>query len=145
MGGVMLAGTLYYYVRSGRPAGDTQDVKIDNPFELTSALKFAALFVGVLLLSRWAQTTFGNSGAYVTGALAGLTDVDAISLSMANLVKNGEIDVHVAQVTVVLATCANTLAKSVLALVLGGSAMGRVVGLVSGASLVAGLLVVFFS
>ncbi|MFT3706149.1 MAG: DUF4010 domain-containing protein [Archangium sp.] len=141
MGAVMLAGTLYYYVRSGRPAAETQDVKIDNPFELTSALKFAALFVGVLLLSRWAQTTFGSSGAYVTGALAGLTDVDAISLSMANLVKNGEIELHVAQITVVLAVCANTLAKSVLALALGGVAMGRVVGVVSAASLVAGLLI----
>lgn len=142
MGGVMLIGTLILYVRGGAAKNDAGEVKIDNPFELTSALKFGALFVGVMLVSRWAQTTFGNSGAYVTGFLAGLTDVDAISLSMANLVKNGEIDLHVARVTVVLATCANTIAKAVLALSLGGVAMGRVVGIVSAVALVGGLAVI---
>ncbi|MBL8915591.1 MAG: MgtC/SapB family protein, partial [Archangium sp.] len=70
MGGVMLIGTLILYVRGGAAKNDAGEVKIDNPFELTSALKFGALFVGVMLVSRWAQTTFGNSGAYVTGFLA---------------------------------------------------------------------------
>ena len=64
---------------------------------------------------------------------------------MANLVKTGEIELPVARVTVVIATCANTLAKSVLALALGGVAMGRVVALVSAAALLAGVLVVTIS
>ena len=45
MGGVMLLGTLAIYVRGG-VARSEGEVQIENPFELTSALKFAALFVG---------------------------------------------------------------------------------------------------
>jgi|APLak6261675434_1056106.scaffolds.fasta_scaffold00879_7 uncharacterized membrane protein (DUF4010 family) len=142
MCGVALVGTTALYFREGRASAQATTVNLQNPFELTSALKFGALFVVVLIVSQWAQTTFGASGAYATGVLAGLTDVDAISLSMAGLVKSGEVELHVARTTVVLATCSNTVAKAGLALVLGGKAMGARVGLVSLAVLIAGLLVI---
>lgn len=147
--GVMAAtaalGTTALYLREGRQSPAQAPVEVRNPFELSSALKFGALFIVVLLVSRWAQATFGASGAYVTGFLAGLTDVDAISLSMANLLKSGEVELDVARTTVVLATCANTLSKTGLALALGGVTMGVRVGLVSALTLVAGLIAVWLS
>ncbi|HEY0882774.1 MAG TPA: DUF4010 domain-containing protein, partial [Archangium sp.] len=75
--------------------------------------------------------------------LAGATDVDAISLSMANLVKEGGIEVGVAQVVVVLAACSNTVVKAGMALVLGGKAMGLRVIAVSALILAVGVAVVF--
>lgn len=142
MGAVMVTGTIILYLREGRHEKAAAAVQVQNPFELSSALKFGALFVGVLLVTSWAQSTFGASGAYVTGFLAGLTDVDAPSLSMANLLKSGEIELGVARTTVVIATCANTLSKSVLALALGGKVMGLRVGLISAAALVGGVVAV---
>ena len=142
MAGVALLGTGLLYFREGRSAAAPSTVTLHNPFELSSALKFGALFIVVMVVSRWAQTTFGAGGAYVTGVLAGFTDVDAISLSMANLVKSGEVELNVARTTVVLATCSNTVAKSTLALTLGGVAMGVRVALVSAAVLASGLIVI---
>ena len=111
MAAVGLAATIFLYVRGGKTSEGASAVVLENPFELSSALKFGAIFVVVLIVSRWAQSTFGTSGTYVTGLLAGTTDVDAISLSMANLVKSGEIEVHVARNTVVLAAASNTVVK----------------------------------
>ena len=145
MAAVGLASTLFFYLREERKDGAASVVALENPFELSSALKFGALFVVVLVVSRWAQNSFGNSGAYVTGLLAGTTDVDAISLSMASSVKAGEIDLHVARNTVVLAVCSNTVVKAVMAMVLGGGAMGGRVVAVSAGMLIAGIAVVVVS
>lgn len=135
--GAIAAGVLY--VRSRSTSNQAPPVTLTNPFELSSAAKFGALFVLVLLVSRWAQETFGASGTYVTAVLAGLTDVDAISLSMANLVKSGQLEVGVARTALVLAVGTNTLVKAGLALVLGGWPMGQRVLIAFGATLAVGL------
>ena len=56
-----------------------------NPFELSEAIKFGLLFGIVTVVAKAAEAYFGATGLYLAGAVAGLTDVDAISLSMANL------------------------------------------------------------
>lgn len=135
--GVAVCAVMYF--RQARAPQGTANVQLTNPFELSSAIKFAAFFVVILVVSRWASDTFGESGTYATGALAGLTDVDAITLSMANLVKSGAVDVRVAERTVVLAACTNTLAKAGMALALGGLAFGRRVLVASLVMLAVGL------
>jgi uncharacterized membrane protein (DUF4010 family) len=107
----------------GQPASESK-VELINPFELSSALKFGALVVAIMLISRWASETFGAGGTYVTGALAGLADVDAITLTMANGVKSHELPVTVAARTIVLAVSSNTVVKGLMAITLGGRAMG---------------------
>ncbi|MEW5741523.1 MAG: MgtC/SapB family protein [Myxococcota bacterium] len=140
MGGTGLVLSAVLYFRQKKEEGPATTVQLTNPFELTQALKFGAFFVAILVVSRWATDTFGESGSYVTGALAGLTDVDAITLSMANLVKGGALDVKVAERTVVLATCSNTLVKGGLSLVLGGTLFGKKVLAVFGVVLAIGLV-----
>jgi uncharacterized membrane protein (DUF4010 family) len=137
------ACTAFLYFRGEHKLKAESTINLQNPFELSSALKFGAIFVLVLIVSRWAQETFGTGGSYLTGVLAGATDVDAISLSMANLVKEGGIEVGVAQVVVVLAACSNTVVKAGMALVLGGKAMGLRVIAVSVLILAVGVAVVF--
>lgn len=140
-----LGSTAFLYLRGDHRTAAPGAVALENPFELSSALKFGALFVVVLIVSRWAQGTFGTGGAYLTGLLAGATDVDPIALSMASLVKSGEIELSVARNTVILAACSNTVTKAVMAMVLGGKAMGLRVVAVSALMLLVGLLVVIAS
>ena len=59
-----------------------------NPFELSEAIKFGLLFGIVTVAAKAAQVYLGAAGLYLAGAVAGLTEVDAISLSMANLADN---------------------------------------------------------
>jgi uncharacterized membrane protein (DUF4010 family) len=85
-------------------------VGLTNPFSLTEATKFALFFAGVLLVVALARQYLPGQGLYVVAALAGLTDVDAISLSMAGYARTGG-DPGVAVAAIVIAALSNTLVK----------------------------------
>jgi uncharacterized membrane protein (DUF4010 family) len=109
-----------------------------NPFELGQAIRFGALFGVVTLAAKAAEVYLGDSGLYLAGALAGLTDVDAIALSMANLASTDGASLPVAARTVVIAVVANTLLKGGLAAFLGAPELRRVVLPATAAILAAG-------
>jgi len=110
-----------------------------NPFALGSALRFALLFAAVLLASKAASTHLGAGGSYAAGLLAGATDVDAITLSMADLAR-ATVEERVAVVTILLGVASNTVVKTVMAAVAGGGSFGRRVAIAQGAALLAGAL-----
>src|SRR6185295_18497639 len=70
-------------------AAAAHDVAVKNPFSLTAAAKFAAFFAAVLLMVKVVQQNLSAESMYVVAALAGLTDVDAIALSVAESAKAG--------------------------------------------------------
>lgn len=96
-----------------------------NPFDLSEAVKFGVLFAVVTFVAKVALVYFGETGLYLAGGLAGLTDVDAISLSMANLATTSPADLGPAARTVLIAVLSNTLVKGGMAVFLGGAAMRR--------------------
>ncbi len=116
-----------------------------NPFELGEAIKFGLLFGLVSVVARAAQQGFGAAGLYAAGFLAGLTDVDAISLSMANLALSDPASSVAATRTVLLAVLSNTLVKASMAVGLGSPSLRRSLlgpGLLLAAGGVAALLLV---
>jgi len=113
-------------------------VQWTNPFELTSALKWTLLFAVVLLASKAAAKWLGPSGTYLAGIVAGTTDVDAITLSMAGLADTGQIAPATAVTTIYLGAASNTVVKGVMAVVAGGLAFGRRVLLAFAVILAAG-------
>ena len=66
----------------------------------------------------------GPSGVYASAVLAGLTDVDAITLSLVELHRSGT-NASVAAPGITLAAITNTLVKAGIAAVVGGKALGR--------------------
>ena len=52
----------------------------------------------------WEQTYFGDAGLYGVAAISGLTDVDAITLSVANLADAGRVETGAAWRAILLAT-----------------------------------------
>jgi uncharacterized membrane protein (DUF4010 family) len=109
-----------------------------NPFELSEAIKFGLLFGVVTVLAKAAEAYLGATGLYLAGAVAGLTDVDAISLSMANLaITNPEI-LKTAQRTIVIAVLSNTLVKCGMAAFMGAPALRRTIVLATLLLLIAG-------
>jgi uncharacterized membrane protein (DUF4010 family) len=115
------------------------DVDLKNPFELSSAIKIALLYAVVLFGAKAATVYFGSKGTYAAGVLGGLTDVDAITLSMASLAKTSLSD-QVAATTIYLGTVANTMVKAAIATAIGGWEFGRLVLVAFSAVLVAGLV-----
>jgi uncharacterized membrane protein (DUF4010 family) len=100
-------------------------VALRNPFSLIAAVKFGLLFAVVLLLVTLVQQRFPGGGTYVVAALAGSSDVDAITLSMATLARGGEATASVAAGSIVVAVLANTLVKCSLSASLGGRRLRR--------------------
>jgi uncharacterized membrane protein (DUF4010 family) len=133
-----VAAWLYFrrghLARSDGPAVDAVAVK--NPFSLTEAAKFAAFFAVVLVLVKGVQIYFPGEGLYVVAALAGLTDVDAITLSMAEYAKAG--DAAVAVDAIVIAALTNTVVKIGMVVMLGSRELRRPVLLAGVGLLVAG-------
>ncbi|HEX2931670.1 MAG TPA: DUF4010 domain-containing protein, partial [Candidatus Binatia bacterium] len=109
-----------------------------NPFELSEAIKFGLLFGIVTIVAKAAETYLGATGLYLAGALAGLTDVDAISLSMANLAAANPDSLLVAARTIVIAVLANTLVKAGMAVFMGAPALRRTIVLATVLLLFAG-------
>lgn len=67
----------------------------------------------MLLVSRAAQSQFGNTGVYASSFLSGLLDVDAVVLSTAQMQHGSAgLNTHAASIAVALAAVANTLFKA---------------------------------
>jgi uncharacterized membrane protein (DUF4010 family) len=118
--------------------------EIRNPFSLTAALTFGAVYALVLLLVQGAQIYFGPRGIYLAAALAAIADVDAVSIACARL---GAVEAawHTPAAAVTVALVTNTLVKLVIALVAGaGSFKGYVaaaLGIMAAVGAAAGVLV----
>jgi uncharacterized membrane protein (DUF4010 family) len=122
---VSLGAGLYLWRKKGVPARASLDVK--NPMELGAAIQFALLFAVVLFVARAAQARWGTAGVYIASALAGLTDVDAITLSSARLARDQILANSAATASILLAGGMNMLVKGGIAAVLGGKALRAVI------------------
>jgi uncharacterized membrane protein (DUF4010 family) len=116
------------------------DAKLKNPFELKQAISFGLLYGVVLFVAKAAQTYLGSGGLYASAVLAGLTDVDAITLSVAELHQGG-LEAATAANAITLAAVTNTIVKTGIAISIGGKVLGKKVGIIMGSALVAGLVV----
>lgn len=129
--------------RGQAPTTVPAEVPMKNPFSLWAAAKFAALFALVQLVLRLGQEYLPAGGTYAVAAIAGLTDVDAITLSMAQQVKAAPDSVQVAVVAIVIASVTNTLVKLGIAAATGRD-LARPVSIGTAAILTAGALALLF-
>jgi uncharacterized membrane protein (DUF4010 family) len=137
LGGAAASAALWWRARTTPPGAGV--VAFSNPFELGSALRFALLFGAVLVGSKAAALYLGTAGTYGAGVVAGSTDVDAITLSMAKLA-GGAVSHRVAATTIFLGAASNTVVKGVMAAIAGGGLFGRRVLAGQGLALAAGAL-----
>ncbi|MCI0357801.1 MAG: MgtC/SapB family protein [Planctomycetaceae bacterium] len=129
---VAVVAAVFYYIDRASEGIAASSVPLKNPFSLTSAIKFALVFAAVLLAVKLVQTYWPGRGYYAVAALAGLTNVDAITLSMAEFAKaqpeegqqaNSATWASIAATSITIAAIANTLVKTGLVLFLGSWAL----------------------
>ena len=148
-GGVAgLAYGLFRWYRSRqleKNGSDGEGPSFSNPFELKSALAFGALYAVILVGSKAAEMYLGTTGLYASAIASGLADVDAVTLSMAELSRpnEGSLDLRTAATAVVLAAASNTVVKGGIVATTGSAAMRKAI--IPGTVLVlAAMLVVQF-
>ncbi len=91
------------------------EVPAGNPFRILPALQFAALFAGVVFLSKAATATLGPGALYWTSLLGGLVDVSTVIAPASELLKTQSIPVSTAEIAVLLALAANAVQKILVA------------------------------
>jgi uncharacterized membrane protein (DUF4010 family) len=122
LAGAILAGVLWRTALKERAA--TGVVAVGNPFELRPAIYFAAMIAVISIASSYGVETFGAAGAYAVGAISGLADVDAMTLSGGRQAATGNLAVNVAAGAILLAVASNVIVKGVMAYTVGGAGSG---------------------
>jgi uncharacterized membrane protein (DUF4010 family) len=103
-----------------------QNIEFKNPFSLKEALIMGLVFGVTLALISLANRYIGNSGVYAVAAVSGISDVDAIVLSLSSLAKNG-LSSTTAHYAILIAILSNTFAKMALVFFLGTAQLFRFV------------------
>lgn len=112
-------------------------IVVKNPFSLSAAIRFGALFAVVLVVVKLAQQHLPSAGLYAVSALAGAADVDAIVLSLASDGHSAP-GIEQAAWALLLALLANTIVKVSTVVLLGRGPMRRNVMLAAAAICAAG-------
>ena len=117
MAAVSLGAALIAYRSARTGAPEESHLELRNPFSLRVASEFAAFFALILFAVAAAERYLPAAGTYAVAAFAGLTDVDAITLSMSEQAKTGSLTVPV--FAIVIASLSNTVVRGGLSAVIG--------------------------
>ena len=122
--------------------GDTEQVPLDEaPSELKAAIVFGALYAAVLVAVAAAKEQFGTEGLYVVAALSGLTDMDAITLSTAQMIKKEQLDVHTGWRMILIGALFNLVFKAAAVAILGHRRLLLRIAIAFGIAVLGGVLV----
>lgn len=124
--GIVLFAAAFWWLRSSG-GGDGSPVELGNPLTLGTALSFGALYALIVFVSKALVERASEASLSAVGAVSGINDVDAITLSTANLVRDG-LDPGVGARVVLLAVTVNTIVKAGIVLVLGTRKLAAAVG-----------------
>jgi len=119
---VLTAGYLFWAGHQRLEPVSQARMQLQNPFSLMSAIQFGVMFAAVLLAVKLTELYFPGQGVLYLSALAGLTDVDAISLSMADFAQQ-QMQTMLAAQAILLACLSNTIVKTAMVMVIGSRPM----------------------
>ena len=103
------------------------EVAMTNPLNFAVAVQFALAYMAVQWLMDLASTHYSTEGLYVTSAVFGATDMDAITLSIAR--GPGAADTLNGVAAVLLSTLSNTVMKFLIVVFFGDRSLRKWVGL----------------
>lgn len=117
---IFLLWRIYF---SGKREEEINLPEISNPLSLKLAIKFALLYAIIVFLVKAAGEWGDGAGFYPVAFLSGLTDMDAIALSLTNTHKEGELAITLAARGIMLGAVANSIFKTGFAISLGNSSL----------------------
>lgn len=137
----MLALSAGAFLVERRRLRDGPPVDRSPPSELVAAITFGVLYALVLLGVAVAREHLGEGGLYLVAGLSGLTDMDAITLSTAQLARTGELAESTAWRLILVGALANVVFKGAVVAALGARALTRRIAVLFGLTLAGGAAV----
>ncbi len=135
----------YYLHRRDKKLHPVQMTNFTNPFELLPSIKFGVVFAVVLFIANAAEKYFGSGALFASCFITGLADMDAITLSVLDMVKQSSVSLLPAAKAIAIASFANTLCKGALACFFGNAEMRRLMIPATGILAVTSLAVILFA
>jgi len=121
--GLIFVYILYKYSKTATFNLEDTDIA-KNPLQLSEALKFGLLFGIIYGAISVVQGNYGNIGVYIISTLSGITDVDAITLSLSQLASDQKLSVQASATGIVIASTTNSLVKLGIVYWIGGRRIG---------------------
>lgn len=103
--------------RASNPAEHGGSLEVANPLRLGNAVQMAIAFQIAMVLLSLVRERWGTTGIYPAAAILGLTDVDALTVSMSRL--DGSVLPVIAARAIAIGILANTLLKLGLTVAMG--------------------------
>jgi uncharacterized membrane protein (DUF4010 family) len=107
-----------FVVWRANPSASHDSAALESPLRMWAALQLTALFQVVLFVILFVQVRWGAQALVATSAFVGLTDLDALTLSLARSTPSSG-DLSTTAVALVAGILANTCLKLVVAVVAG--------------------------
>lgn len=104
--------------------GSAEGWPMKSPFEFGLVFKLALVLGAVMAAARALSALYGSEGLLLLSALAGLADVDAVTLAVSRMTTNEGLDPGLATQAVLLAAGVDTVSKAAIAAGVGGRAFG---------------------
>jgi uncharacterized membrane protein (DUF4010 family) len=138
---IMIAISAVLYTRARRTLKPATDAAPAS--DMRAAILFGLLYAAVLLAVAVARERFGARGLFVVAALSGLTDMDAITLSTAQLVRADRLDTSTGWKLILVGAMANLVFKGMAVALLAHPRLRARVATAFGAAIAGGLLILF--
>ncbi len=111
-----ISGFLYLYTLSSGARVVKQKIEFTNPFDVFESIKFGLIFGIVFISIELGYEYLGNEGLYIVSLVAGLSDVDAITIAISEM-KN--ITASIAIFSIIVASISNQISKLIYSFFLG--------------------------
>ena len=118
---------LYVFIRNKEKIieASSKDISFSNPFEITSALQFGIIYGLIMFITKLLQHFYGEKGIYMASFISGVIDVDAITLSLSVMAKEGLAQV-IAIKGILIAVLSNSFFKFVYIYIFGDKYITKV-------------------
>ncbi len=133
---IILVGIMVFLV----PTGEVDNPDHGNPAQLKVALVFAAIYGLIIFTVAAVKELLGIEWIYLVGALSGLTDVDALTLSISQLFQAGELDANTSWRVIFIASLANLVFKMGVVAMLGNARLKKWISISFGVAVTVGIL-----
>jgi len=126
---IFLAGigtSIFFYKKQQSLPQVKTDFPLREALNLKEAIFFGLLYTGILFLVSYANHQYGAKGIFLSSAIAALTDIDAITISVSKLAGK-TVSLSIAQNAILLATLCNTIVKIGISLWAGSQRLRKYV------------------
>lgn len=119
LGVAAISGVLYW--RAGQAA--EPPAMEEPPSDLRAAVTFGVMYAVILLAVALVRRHFGEEALYAVSAFSGLTDMDAITLSVSQLVERGQVSASTGWRVILVGAVSNLVFKGGIVVVVGSRSL----------------------